>query len=532
MGRLSCEKREKFIRFCVLMVALFVLLFMSYLFPCSLFRTTGMSTGAGKGEIVSFNYDNFFLNLITLAVSCGLVYLVYKLGSGISLRKCLVILSLWVLGFGLLFVASAKLQPTEDSYIVTFFARQAARGDYSYYHEYFEFFPFQFGYVLYAELFFRLFNILMPGVPSGFASLALQGMNVFFVLLAYISIVQCVGIIFGSETMQKLTAVLLAVCLPPLFMTTFMYGNVPALGFACAASWMFLAFVRDGCPVCGILCAFFLAVSVLLKLNSMIFFVAIVILWLLTLIKKPTLISAVLLILTVICVLTVKAMPQNYYEARCDHDFGSGIPLTGWLAMGLHEGQSCSGWYDTEFTTNAFTHAEKDPKLASRTALEGISSRLEVFVDEPVEALRFFGRKFLSQWNEPTYQSIWNNNVRTHYSEPGLIYRFLCQRAERAVVTAMKLYQQMIFFGFTLGLVGLLFRRDISATLFPLVILGGMLYHLLFEGKSQFVMGYFVLMVPIAAYGYRLVFTRLQLLDEHNKAQNAKKAGKAHRDNI
>ena len=145
MGRLTDKKREKLISFCVMMIALLVLLFMSYLFPCSLFRTTGMSTGAGKGEIVTFNYDNFFLNLITLSVSCGCVYLVYKLGSGISLKTCLVVLSVWVLCFGLLFVASAKLQPTEDSYIVTFFARQAAKGDYSYYHEYFEFFPYQLG---------------------------------------------------------------------------------------------------------------------------------------------------------------------------------------------------------------------------------------------------------------------------------------------------------------------------------------------------------------------------------------------------
>lgn len=530
MGRLTDKKREKLISFCVMMIALLVLLFMSYLFPCSLFRTTGMSTGAGKGEIVTFNYDNFFLNLITLSVSCGCVYLVYKLGSGISLKTCLVVLSVWVLCFGLLFVASAKLQPTEDSYIVTFFARQAAKGDYSYYHEYFEFFPYQLGYVLYAELFFRLFNILMPGVPTGFSSLALQGMNVVFVLMAYISIVNAVGIIFRSETVQKLTALLLAACLPPLFMSTFMYGNVPALAFSCAASWMFISFIRDGCPVNGILCAVFLSVAVLLKLNSMIFFVAIIILWLLSLIKKPTLTSSVLLIVTVLMVLAVKPMPQKFYEARCEHEFGSGIPLTGWLAMGLHEGQSCSGWYDTDFTTNAFTHAGKDPDAASEIALEGIKSRLDYFMDEPVEALRFFGRKFLSQWNEPSYQSIWTNKVRTHYSEPSAMYNFFCNRVESAVMTAMKLYQQMVFFGFTLGLVGLLFRRDIPASLFPLVILGGMLYHLLFEGKSQYVMSYFVLMVPIAAYGYRLLFRRLQLLDEYSKAQSSRKNEKQRRD--
>ena len=44
-------------------------------------------------------------------------------------------------------------------------------------------------------------------------------------------------------------------------------------------------------------------------------------------------------------------------------------------------------------------------------------------------------------------------------------------------------------------------KKDITAALFPLVVLGGLLYHLLFEAKSQYAVGYVLLMIPIAAYG-------------------------------
>ena len=44
-----------------------------------------------------------------------------------------------------------------------------------------------------------------------------------------------------------------------------------------------------------------------------------------------------------------------------------------------------------------------------------------------------------------------------------------------------------------------------------LILLGGLSYHLLFEAKSQYAMPYFVLMMPIAAYGLFALFRRVAL---------------------
>ena len=147
---------------CVKGVSLLSLLFMCYLLPMSFFRTTDMSTGGGIGEIVRFDYDNFFLNIIALFLCLCLFYLVWRIVSRLELVHILMFLCAWVLLFGFGLVVSAKLQPSEDSYIVTFFARQAARGDLSYYHEYFRFFPYQFGFVLYEEIVLRLCHLVMP----------------------------------------------------------------------------------------------------------------------------------------------------------------------------------------------------------------------------------------------------------------------------------------------------------------------------------------------------------------------------------
>lgn len=496
--------------FCTKAVALIMLVFMCYLLPMSFFRTTDMSTGGGIGEIVHFEYDNFFLNIIMLLISICLFYLLWRFFETLSVKKLSLVMLGWVLAFGFLFTASAKLSPSEDSFIVTYFARQASRGDYSNYQEYFRFFPYQFGFVLYEELFFRCFRLIMPYAPEGFSGLALQGLNVVYTAFSYYAILQFVRLVFKSDSVCRLTIALFIICLPSLFFVTYMYGNVPSFACVCAALWSFASYMRHERWQQGLLCGVFLTLAVLLKLNSLIVVVAVAIVWLIRLVRKPRPASALLLALSLAMVLLCQDLPQRHYEKRIGIEFGDGIPMISWLAMGLHEGDSCSGWYDPSYTTTAYRYLEYDREATSDYAAQAISQRLERFGDDLMECQRFFGRKFLSQWNEPTYQGLWNNQLRGHYSEPGLMYELLCSRYEKGVKTFSNLYQQFVFFGFTLGLLRILRRRDMLSALLPLTVLGGMLYHLLFEAKSQHSQGYFLLMIPVAAYGLVKLFEILR----------------------
>ena len=55
---------------------------------------------------------------------------------------------------------------------------------------------------------------------------------------------------------------------------------------------------------------------------------------------------------------------------------------------------------------------------------------------------------------------------------------------------------------------------NIETALLLLVLLGGFGYHLLFEGKSQYILTYIVLLIPTAAYGMNTVlegnFTKIK----------------------
>ena len=65
----------------------------------------------------------------------------------------------------------------------------------------------------------------------------------------------------------------------------------------------------------------------------------------------------------------------------------------------------------------------------------------------------------------------------------------------------MRYYLILIYGGSVLGVLFLFRRRKDEALILPLIILGGVLYHVLFEAQSRYALNYLPLFAPVAAYG-------------------------------
>ena len=127
---------------------------------------------------------DIFLNLILVCIFLAALYIFYRHGMEIKLRRLEIALLCWTFILGAAFIASVKLRAPwySDSYYVTYAAQRAAVGDYSAMENYFVRFPFQLGYVLYSEIFFRAAGLLIPGLPEGYYCLALQGVNLLWLV--------------------------------------------------------------------------------------------------------------------------------------------------------------------------------------------------------------------------------------------------------------------------------------------------------------------------------------------------------------
>ena len=514
MSRLRIEKVSSTAEKAASAVILLLLFaFVLYLGFSAVTESSFLSTDDPSGEKIIFLDDNIFLNSFVLTILLAASYLFFRHCESIHPRRMEAALLAWVFVAGSAFIASAKLRSPvySDSFLVTYGAQRASLGDYSVLTEnYFYRFPFQLGYVLYAELFFRVVGLVLRHAPEGYAVLALQEMNLLWLMLQYHALIEITGLLFKDARIRKLLMLLLFLCLPPLLTVTFLYGNIPAFSCGTVAVWMFLGLIKKGEAHWGILCALFLALAVTLKLNLLILCVAVGGVWLIMLLKKPSRRSLLCLLLAAACVLSIPKLPQKFYEMRLHVHYGEGIPMVAWMAMGFDQGHAAPGWYKEDHTVTAFERSGHDSEATAENAKQVLKERIAVFRDNPKMALRFFSEKYKSQWNEPSFGSLWINQVFPSFSEKGRLYNLICGRGGKQTLIVMDQLQQMVLFGLLAGIIRLRIKKDLLRCLLPLILLGGISYHLLFEAKSQYAMPYIVLVLPIAAYGLYTFFRKLE----------------------
>ncbi len=493
-------------------IAFLMVAVMLFLFVGSMLGTSDMSMDNAVQEMITFEEDNIWSNIIFLilflmiGISVVLILRRFGLNEKLTPSRISWMLFAWICVIGSLWVIQSMSSPTHDSYIVTQAGVAIANGDKTVLDKaYFTRFPFQLGYVLWTELWARLLWI-----KEG-AYLIIEFVNVICLAFGEMALVRLTERLFQKREVTFATALMLALFIQPVIFCSFLYGTMP--GF-CFAAWSMLLFVRylqtdKWRFIVG--AGLTLALSVALKLNNLILLAAMVIILLIHILKKNRIRRLASLAILLLMVLTLKNVGVWHYEASADKDFGEGIPMTSWMAMGLNNATTAPGWYSYQYTIGNFNSVEGDTDAANQKSIEEIKTRAEFFLSNPDEAKIFFSEKILSQWNESTYQSLWNNQVRGQYMDRSGFAEWACGEGEDKIKAYMDLGVQCIFFGMLAAVVVLFVsqcvnkkdgREDEAALwLIPLCILGGFIYHALFEAKSQYIITYVTYMIPFAIWG-------------------------------
>ena len=87
-------------------------------------------------------------------------------------------------------------------------------------------------------------------------------------------------------------------------------------------------------------------------------------------------------------------------------------------------------------------------------------------------------------------------------------------KGERRIVTDkfINVYQSLIYLGVFLFLgSGLFQKRRITQYTIFVVILGGFLFHILWEAKSRYILPYFIMMIPMAAVGLQSCYSGMEM---------------------
>lgn len=508
--------------FCILSLLAF-----GYVSIISLFQTSVIDPQNYSGEVILFNWDMIPINFIVLIVFAFAMYKlcsVFNVFAKINMKYMYIALTAYVLIVGFLWVSSVTSIPAADSQSVFDAAGKAAVNDYSsfvngsnfYNHEfykdvcYFNYYPFQLGFVLITELVLRIF-----GVSS---SMPMQYLNVICVALAYIAIAKISKVIFKKRSIEFFTLVFLFMCLQPILFCTFVYGNI--IGMCCAiwATYFMIKYFQGNNYLLLIPSAVLLIVATLAKYNNLIYLVAFVIMLLIHMIRSKKWLNA--LVAIGLCVVTIGSsnLVIMSYEARANTKFYDGISQTMYLNMGLGESSMAPGWFNFS-TMSIYQNNNFDTELSNQAAKAELSQKINKFTSNPGYAVDFFSKKVASQWNETTYESIWVSKVKAHTNEiNGAVESVYNKSLGQFLGIYFDQYMQILFLLFAIGLGLLLFKNktDVETMLLPLILLGAFGYHMLFEGKSQYVLTYIILLIPIASYALNTLFC-----DNYSKIKNA-----------
>ena len=173
------------------------------------------------------------------------------------------------------------------------------------------------------------------------------------------------------------------------------------------------------------------------------------------------------------------------------------------LAMGMQESPVAAGWYNGY--VEGFFSPDVSVQQEKAQALAAIDARLGWMRENPAAALAFYREKLLTQWLDPAYDSLWmgelSEKVGRYNGLIGSIYR-----RKDGLRTLMDGYmdamQTAVYALSAVGGARLLKKKgDMAALALPVTILGGALYHLIFEAKAQYAYPYMVYMLPLAAAG-------------------------------
>ena len=458
-------------------------------------------------ESVIYHHDDVLLNVILLAVFALICFLALPRMKKLSLKAELIFITVWTIVLGAIWVNSSMVKPTYDSQYVTDYAMQFADGDYSAMSEkYLQEYSFQLGYIFFNELIYKIASVNFGEIED---TLYIQVMNAVFLALLYDALILINHTVFEDKRVRNMTFLLAIFCVQPIIFCTFTYGIIPGFAFGAWALYLeILYFQKNKLWLAG-LSAVCLALAVMIKSNNYIILIAMMILAVVQLLQRKHYLKDAAYIL-VACVLAFTSTPMviSHYEKKSGTELGDSIPYISWIAMGMCEGYRAPGWYRGTYTVSKFEELDMNQDAMKAYSKDLLKERLKYFKENPQYRNDFFYRKFVSQWNETSYQSIWNNTVRSQYKDKGKLSAWVCdeEKGELKVKAYMDFYAQLIFWGCLLAVLACFKNKNFFSVAMPLIILGGMMYHMLSEAKSQYAISYFIMMTAVSAYGICIAY--------------------------
>lgn len=414
----------------------------------------------------------------------------------------------FLLNISLVFFLS--LYPMDDQYYMTWIASDMLKGEYSQFepYGYMDLYPFQYSFMNYVKLVFAVM-----GADNYYA---LQVLNVVYLWLIIWLIVKMTRFMYGQE--QYGIGIALMLFAPLSLYVTYIYGNFLSLALSLGSAFFLMKFLhREGHqPLNFGLVVLLNTISILAKNNALIFMIAEVCILILFSVKradKRNILANVLLAGALITAYLLAMTAVNRDLSRYTEQDKVGTPKISWIAMGLQTGGYADGW-NNFYNRDVYWNNDRDVELAARQSRESIRESVGRFLADPGYCAKFFYHKICSEWMNPSFEALnliqhsTVKNPNTTFGYSVLARAFLHkEQGESLDATHFFLNEYLRIYEFAM-IVGALFylikRRLVAENcFFAIVFIGGFLFHIFWEASSQYMLPYFVMIIPYGVMGIK-----------------------------
>ena len=438
---------------------------------------------------------NLLLSFAALAALLGMHGLLERLG---GVRLSVGLCALW-LAAALLWIWAVGMRQRADAQIVLADAYRFAHGNYDALgSDYLQSCTYQLGLCFPLHMLARLFsgatmerlNVLAQCVN---AALGIAGAGVLAALAQELL----------DRRAASATLLLYIASLPTLLFAQFVYNINLMILLGAGAMLCFARYVRTGRVGFGLAYAALAGLATVAKPNAVIILLALLICALLHGWANRDMKIVLLAALSFVIGEGLSKAIMWGYAVIGGINFRENVEMLTRLAMGMQESPVAAGWYNGY--VEGFFSPDVSVQQEKAQALAAIGERLGWMRENPAAALAFYREKLLTQWLDPAYDSLWmgelSEKVGRYNGLIGSIYR-----RKDGLRTLMDGYmdamQTAVYALSAVGGARLMKKKgDMAALALPVTILGGALYHLLFEAKAQYAYPYMVYMLPLAAAG-------------------------------
>lgn len=454
--------------------------------------------------------DNIVLTALFLGISLTVGFFVVEhFSKEWMVNRLFLFTIIWYLLTGGLLIFFFRSVPGADAMATLNMGHLIANRDYSFISftdSYLSYYPHQIGLSVFLGILIK--GLQMVGYHYDYYH-AIKIVYVLLNCLTYVCFYFAIKEIWSATRVRTVYTLLSIFNLPFILYSSFIYGEIPSLTVIAAGSLFLIRFLKEKGPafVNLILSVVFFTLSVYLRKNSVIFLIAVAIVVVLHFLKTKRWELLLYIALMFTLALSVIPLTLKYYENVSGRDINSGVTMYSYFAMGMQDSERGPGWYNG-YNFDLYHDTDMNTEECNRISHEYIKERTEYFKNNPSECMKFYKNKFLSQWTDSTLASC-QATYSTFSQRSAFVESFYTGKINNIFNKLCDNFQNVVMVGAIIwavhAFIVLLKQKKADKTyeyLWLIAVIGGFLFHMIWEANSRYIFTYAMLIIPYAAAGY------------------------------